>query len=1109
MHLRLKHRRNDSSTMTGKGGLYLRVLSTTGLLLVSMIVSLFLPDLAYASGTAPNGPGTSSNWAPATNAIVGTAANTNSDVWFTGYNGVLTEMYYPTDDYADSSMLEFLVGDSGHTWVDQESTATNSTAVLYNNQSLAWVYTNVAKNGKYQISKTIYTDPSRNSVIQQVTFTALTGALSGYNVYAYYNPAMRNGGNTDSSSTQTYNSTTMLVTTDSSNTYASALAASIPYQSGMTDSGFVGQNDGLTDLTGSSNCGSSTCPDYTMNDTYSTASSGNIAQTGLLDLSNGGTVNTTTATSITFNLVLSFGQTNGSTSATTSAEQTLAGTLGDNFSTMLSTYVSQWNTFDQSLVSPPGEGSTTAIQEQREQEYYLAANTVKASQDKQTGAFVAGLGTPWGDTTGSGNAGYHLVWERDMYEMLSALIAAGDTSDATRAVEWAFNTQQQSDGHFPQNSYVNGTPYWSGIQEDEQADPIILAWELGLTDSTDFTHVKNAANYIVNHGPSTGQERWEENGGYSPATIAAEIAGLVCAAALAQANGDTSDESTWLSTADYWQGMVQNWTFTTNGTLGSGDYFIRISPDGSPNDGSSISIANGGGSYNQNAVVDAGFLELVRLGVFAPTSPYITLSLPVIDSTISQTINGNQYWFRYNHDGYGETASGANYTGAGVGQLWPVLSGERGLYTVATSGSGSADAALSAMMAATNASGMIPEQIWSTSAPSGYTPGTPTRSMDPLAWSMAEYIDLLLSDGTGSVVNQPSIVHTRYVTDAYAPHAGDTIDYSSSQAQQGKALTIYYDGTLASQSSVDLHWGYNTWNSVTDTEMVKRSDGIWQATIPVPTSATIINLAFNNNNGTWDNNNTSNYSIAISANSGPPALQGGGGSTPTPTPTPTSTPTPTPTATATATPAPTPTATPTPTGGTTCTVGSVTASTCPLMAGSSATIVYSGTLASSATSITMHWGYNSWSGTTNTTMIKQSNGTWTAAITVPSGATTVNTAFENQSSTWDNNSSNNYNLPVGSCFAFTVSTTSCPTVAGSAITIVYSGTLASSATSLTLHWGYNNWTSVTNTTMTKQSNGTWTATITVPSGATTLNMAFENQSSTWDSNGGSNYNLNV
>lgn len=190
---------------------------------------------------------------------------------------------------------------------------------------------------------------------------------------------------------------------------------------------------------------------------------------------------------------------------------------------MLSTYVSQWHTFDNGLNSPPAVGGNSTIQQARQQEYYLAANVLKASQDKQTGTFVAGLGTPWGDTNGDSDSGYHLVWERDLYEFSSALIVAGDSADAKKAVQWAFNTQQQSDGHFPQNSYVNGTPYWTGIQMDEQAFPIILAWKVGLTDSTTFTqHIKPAANYILAHGPSTGEERWEENGGYSPSTIAAD-----------------------------------------------------------------------------------------------------------------------------------------------------------------------------------------------------------------------------------------------------------------------------------------------------------------------------------------------------------------------------------------------------------------------------------------------------------------------------------------------------------------------------------------------------------------------------------------------------------
>ncbi|MBE3567640.1 MAG: amylase [Thermogemmatispora sp.] len=842
-------------------------LGRSSLLAFLLVCALLLPSglhQARAAGTAPNGPGYSSIWAPSNKAFLGTAANTTSDVWFTGYNGIISEVFFPTADTANTTDLQFLIGDSGHTWVDEEKVATTSTVQLYNAHSLAWQVTNTAKNGRYRITKIIYTDPARNSLIQQVTFTALSGTLSNYLLYVLYNPAIHNAGNNNTSSTQTYNGRTMLVTTDSSGNYASALAASIPYVSGMTSSGFVGVNDGWTDLKASSNCGSSTCPDYTMNYTYSLASNGNTAQTGLLDLSNGGSVNTSTATSITFNLVLSFGQTSGSTAAATVAEQTLNATLSDT-SNMLATYVAQWNSFDNNLTSPPAVGSTTAIQQARQQEYYLAANVLKASQDKQTGAFVAGLGVPWGDSNGDSDAGYHLVWERDMYKIASALIVAGDSADALRAVQWAFNTQQQSDGHFPQNSYVNGTPYWNGIQMDEQAFPIILAWKLGLTDNSTFVnHIKKAADYIVNNGPRTGQERWEENSGYSPSTIAAEIAGLLCAADIARVNGDTTDQTRYTNVADYYQGMVQNWTFTTTGPLGGGYYFERIDGNGNPNDGASITIANGGGTYDERTIVDAGFLELVRLGVMPANSPYITLSLPVIDATIKETINGYPYWFRYNHDGYGEHSDGSNYNGTGIGRLWPVLTAERGIYTIAAGGD--ADLYLSALMAAANSSGMIPEQIWDTAAPSGYTPGTPTKSMNPLNWAMGEYIVLLFSEANHRVVDMPSITYSRYVTNAYQPHSGWVVDYDPNQLHPGKALTIYYNGWLASHTHVYIRWGENGWQNIPpDAALVKRSDGFWQVTISVPTDATQINFAFHDDANNWDNNGGGNWNVPITA----------------------------------------------------------------------------------------------------------------------------------------------------------------------------------------------------------------------------------------------------
>ncbi|HVU67173.1 MAG TPA: hypothetical protein VHD63_08595, partial [Ktedonobacteraceae bacterium] len=216
----------------------LRAGLTAGLLLITMTACLLAPSLVQArsaitGGTASGGPGSTAVWSPSTDSILGTSATTASDVWFTGYHGIISEVYWPTADTPNTTDMQFMIGDSGHSWVDEEKTATTSSVALYDAHSLAWTVTNTATNGKYRIVKTIYTDPARNSLIQHVTFTALSGTLASYLLYVLYNPTMHNNGMNNNSSTQTYNGTTMLVSTDSSGNYASALAASIPYQSGM------------------------------------------------------------------------------------------------------------------------------------------------------------------------------------------------------------------------------------------------------------------------------------------------------------------------------------------------------------------------------------------------------------------------------------------------------------------------------------------------------------------------------------------------------------------------------------------------------------------------------------------------------------------------------------------------------------------------------------------------------------------------------------------------------------------------------------------------------------------------------------------------------------
>jgi glucoamylase len=162
---------------------------------------------------------------------------------------------------------------------------------------------------------------------------------------------------------------------------------------------------------------------------------------------------------------------------------------------------------------------------------------------------------------------YHLVWSRDLYQIATALLAAGDKAGADRALTYLFDKQQNADGSFPQNSTIDGTDHWTNIQLDEVALPIVLAWQLGRKDRQIYDDVKQSADYIMAHRPVTQQERWENQGGYSPATIAAEIAGLVCAADIAQANGKSDVAAAYRAKADEWQQNVEGWTVTTNGPL--------------------------------------------------------------------------------------------------------------------------------------------------------------------------------------------------------------------------------------------------------------------------------------------------------------------------------------------------------------------------------------------------------------------------------------------------------------------------------------------------------------------------------------------------------------
>jgi glucoamylase len=399
--------------------------------------------------------------------------------------------------------------------------------------------------------------------------------------------------------------------------------------------------------------------------------------------------------------------------------------------------------------------------EQHQQQFNMAAMVLKGLEDKTfRGAVIASPSTPWGGGQRPDQppvSGYHAVWARDLYHVATAFDAIGDRATADRLLDYLFRVQQKRDGSFPQNSWVDGRPIGNGLQMDQVALPLVLAYQLARNDRSSWLrHIKPAADFIVRNGPRTDQDRWEEKSGYSPSSLAAQIAGLVCAAEIAKANRDEVSAKRYLDTADNWAQNVEKWTVTKPD--GARGYYLRITANDNPNDGAEMEINSSTRRVDERKIVDAGFLELVRLGIKGPRDPLIVESLKLIDQLIKVKTPMGDAWYRYNHDAYGETPDGGKYDGRnGVGRGWPLLTGERGEYELAAGNIESARRRLDTLAGFANDGLMIPEQVWDRGQI-----GAGTGSATPLAWSMAQFIRLAMSIERGRNVETPRVVWERY-----------------------------------------------------------------------------------------------------------------------------------------------------------------------------------------------------------------------------------------------------------------------------------------------------------------------------------------------------------
>jgi glucoamylase len=701
-------------------------------------------------GEAFGAPGMEPRWTSSLKDAVGTAYAASSRIWFTCSHGILNEVYHPTIDRAQVRDMGLLVTD-GETFVHEEKRDLQTTFEYIHPEALGVRYVNRDPAGRYTVTKEIICDPHHSVVLTHVRLEGDAELLTRLKVYVLVAPHLDGGGagNFARAVDIAGNKTLMAW----KNGWSLAMGASCGFA--RVSCGFVGSSDGWRDL----------MDNFRMDWEFGSATDGNLALMGELDL-NCGRMDAQ-AGGYEFTVALGIGAGHH-----TAAQKTI-GALAMPYPESRSRFIAQWKRAASPAWLEAKSGDEGKLMR-------ASHNVLLAHEDKTySGAFVASASIPWGQVKGDDDlGGYHLVWTRDMVQTATALLACGRVETARRAAVYLACTQQP-DGGFAQNFWIDGTPYWSGLQLDEVAFPLMLAWRLwkanGLGELHGRAFVERAAGFLVRHAPITQQERWEENAGYSPSTLAAVVAGLICAADMMRAY-DSIELAEFLEEyADWIEHHIEDWTVTKTGVLHPGikRHYMRIRP---PECGAAyaheacgkelIRLSNRPPGtrfeFEAREIVDAGFLELVRYGVRRADDPLILDSLAVVDAVLKRDLPQGPGWLRYNWDGYGDREDGSAFQGWGQGRVWPLLTGERAHYELAA---GKDISELIESYERFSAGGqMLPEQVWD-EAPMpnrSLQPGQPAGSAMPLVWAHAEYLKLLRSALDGKVFDRIDAVYERY-----------------------------------------------------------------------------------------------------------------------------------------------------------------------------------------------------------------------------------------------------------------------------------------------------------------------------------------------------------
>ena len=759
---------------------------------------------------APGWPGISPRWTSSAKTGIGTALNLHSRVWFTLSHGILNEVYYPRVDQACTRDQGLIVTD-GSSYFSEEKRHCKFENHAIQPGVPVYKLTNTELQGRYRIEKEVFSDPYRNVVLQRIRFIPLQGTLADYRLYALLAPHLANCGRENTGWVGAYKGTPTLFA--HRNGVALAFACSVPWRKMAV--GFAGFSDGWQNLS----------QHYQLTWDYTRAENGNVALTGEIDLA---------ACKGEFTLALGFG------GIWSEAGQEARSTLLESYDELRQHYVWHWKSWHDNLLQ--------LEEPQRKVDLYRPSVAVLRSHESKDflGGVIASLSIPWGFNKGDEDlGGYHLVWPRDLVETAFGFLAAGAEPDALRVLRYLEVTQEPA-GNWAQNMWLDGRPYWDGMQMDEAAFPILLVdmlrrlspYVLGDLQRW-WAMVSRAAGYIIRNGPVTQQDRWEEDAGYSPFTLAVEISGLLAAADLADAVGQTEIATHLRETADYWNDNIERWTYAQNSDLarqlGVEGYYVRIAPPesdcaASPLEGF-VPIKNRPPGQSESRAVhliSPDSLALVRFGLRAPDDPRILNTIRVIDALLKVNLPQGPCWYRYNGDGYGEHEDGSPFDGTGIGRPWPLLAGERAHYELAAGRPQVAEDLLRVMELSTEGGRLIPEQVWDAEDIPALElfRGKPSGSACPLVWAHSEYIKLRRSLRDGKIFDQPPQTVQRYQVERKRSAFWEwRFNNKCRTIPRGKKLRLLLP------SPAMVHWSFDGWQTAQDTN-TRDPLGVFVADLP-------------------------------------------------------------------------------------------------------------------------------------------------------------------------------------------------------------------------------------------------------------------------------------